>query len=126
MSDQKSPHVVTRKSALLAMLFTSPVFLLCVFLGKVEEGFGVWICAGIVVLSIIVRWDLRKSGWFWLVILIAALLQIPFIAFVPWTNRHMSFVSFLPFGVLDYAMVYGCIKLFEKLIAGNIRAGSGS
>lgn len=116
MSSQTSTHVLTRKTALLAMLFASPVFLLFIYLGKVEEGIGVWICVGMVAAAIIVRWDLRRSAWFWLAVLIAGLLQIPFAVFVPWTNRHMSFVSFLPFGVLDYAIVYGCIKLAEKII----------
>jgi hypothetical protein len=31
----------------------------------------------------------------------------------------MSFVSLLPFGVLDYVIVYGCIKLVEKIAKGN-------
>lgn len=111
----QSHNKVTRTAALLAMLFSSPIFLLFIYLHKVEQGIGAWICAGIVVVSIIVRWDLRKSAWFWVAILIGALLQLPFVVFVPWTNRYMSFVSFLPFGLLDYAMVYGCIKLAEKV-----------
>jgi hypothetical protein len=115
MNNQTSTHILTRKTALLAMLFASPVFFLFAYLGKVEEGIGVWICFGMVAAAIIVRWDLRGSAWFWLAVLIAVLLQIPFVVFVPWSNRHMSFVSFLPFGVLDYAIVYGCIKLAEKL-----------
>ncbi len=124
MNNQTSPRVLTRKSALLAMLLASPVLLLCIFLGKVEEGFGVWACAGLVILAIIARWDLRGSAWFWLAVLIASLLQIPFVLFVPWQNRHMSFVSFLPFGFLDYGMVYGCIKLAEKWITRSKEGSS--
>jgi hypothetical protein len=116
LQENQSQNKVTRTAALLAMLFSSPVFLFFIYLHKVEEGIGVWICAGIVAVSIIVRWDLRKSAWFWVAILIGALLQLPFVVFVPWSNRYMSFVSFLPFGLLDYAMVYGCIKLAEKMM----------
>jgi hypothetical protein len=100
------------------------VLLLFIYQGKVEEGIGVWICAGIVIVSMMVRWDLRRSAWFWVAILVAGLIQIPFIVFVPWSNRHMSFVSFLPVGLLDYALVYGCIKVAEKLTTKNGGAGS--
>ena len=116
LQENQSHNKVTRTAALLAMLFSSPVFLFFIYLHKVEEGIGVWICAGIVVVSIIVRWNLRKNAWFWVAILIGALLQLPFVMFVPWTNKYMSFVSFLPFGLLDYAVVYGCIKLAEKVM----------
>jgi hypothetical protein len=114
LKEKQPSRTFTRKVALLAMLFMSPVFILFICLDKLNEGIGVWICAGIVVGSIIVWWDLRKSVWFWTAIIIAALLQIPFIMFAPWTNRYMSFVSLLPFGILDYVIVYGCIKLAEK------------
>lgn len=98
------------------MLVASPVFLLFIWLGRVEQGIGVWICVGIVIAVIVVRWDLRGSIWFWLAVSVAGVLQIPFVVFVPWMNRHMSFVSFLPFGALDYIIVYGCIKLAENKI----------
>jgi hypothetical protein len=116
----KPPTILTQKLALLAMLFASPVFLLCIFLHRVDEGIGLWICAGIVVGFVLVRWDLRKYAWFWLAISIAVLLQIPFAIFVPWTDRYMSSVSLLPFGFLDYALVYGCVKLAEKLAARQV------
>ena len=124
MQENKSRSKVTRTAALLAMLLASPVFLFFIYLHKVEEGIGAWICAGIVVVSIIVRWDLRSSVWFWVAISIGALLQVPFVLFVPWTNRYMSFVSFLPFGLLDYALVYGCIKLAEKVASRGDTASS--
>lgn len=46
--------------------------------------------------------------------LFVGFLQIPFVLFVPWTNRYMSFVSLLPFGFLDFAIVYGCMTVIEK------------
>ncbi|MHB1937685.1 MAG: hypothetical protein ACYCOR_13995 [Acidobacteriaceae bacterium] len=124
LQENKSRSKLTRTAALLAMLLASPVFLFFIYLHKVEEGIGAWICAGIVVVSIIVRWDLRSSVWFWVAISIGALLQVPFVLFVPWTNRYMSFVSFLPFGLLDYALVYGCIKLAEKVMGRGDAASS--
>ena len=90
------------------------MFIVFAILGKPDEGIGAWICAGIVIGSSIVWWDLKRSVWFWMTILFAGLLQIPFILFVPWGNRYMSFVSLLPFGLVDFAIVYGCMTRIEK------------
>jgi hypothetical protein len=117
---EKRSRVFTRRIALLSMLVTSPIFILFVCLKRFDQGLGVWICSGIVVGSIMIWWDLRKSVWFWVAITVAVLLQIPFVLFVPWADRYMSFVSLLPFGFLDFVIVYGCIKLSEK---GEKRSG---
>ena len=111
---EKIPRIFTRTIAMWAMLIASPVFIVFAVLGKLDEGIGVWICTGIVMGSAIIWWDLRRSGWFWMTILFACLLQVPFILFVPWGNKYMSFVSLLPFGFVDFAIVYLCMGLIEK------------
>src|SRR5262249_14722918 len=105
---------LNREVALLAMLYSAPVFILFIASDKMGEGLGAWFATGIIVASITVNWDLRRNLWFWIAIMIAILLQIPFVQFVPWTDRYMSFVGLLAFGLLDYALVYGCIQLVRK------------
>jgi hypothetical protein len=73
------------------------------------------ICAGLVMLVIITRWDLRKHVWFWVVIILAAFVQVPLVLFIPWKNRNLTGISLLPVAVLDYVIVYGCVKLAEKV-----------
>jgi hypothetical protein len=115
-SDSKeAPPIVTSKSAYIAMLYSLPVLLLFIYLGKWETGIGAWICTGLVVLVIRIRWDLRKHVWFWIAIVFAVLLQVPFVLLVPWNNRYLTGISLLPIGVLDYAIIYGLIKLVEKM-----------
>ena len=116
---EKTPRIFTRTIAIWAMLIASPVFIVFAVLGKPDEGIGVWICTGIVIGSGIIWWDLKRSVWFWMTILFASFLQVPFILFVPWDNRYMSFVSLLPFGFVDYAIVYGCMTLIEKKTQGG-------
>jgi len=106
---------ITRGWALLAMLCLSPVFFLSIYFGHVKEGVGGWICTGMVVVTAKTQWHLRGHAWYWVVVILALLTQIPLVLFVPWDNRHLSFVSLLPVGVLDYVIVYGSFKFLEKL-----------
>jgi len=63
-----------------------------------------------------IYWDLRKRVWFWATITILVLLHVPLVLFVPWSNTDYPGVVLLPIGLLDLAIVYGCIKLVEKVM----------
>ena len=106
---------LSKKDGLLAMLYTSPIMMLFAFLGDWQRGLGAWICAGIVLLVIRTRWDLKDRGWFWMTVVITGFLQIPLVRYVPWSNTNLSYASLLPIGLLDYALVYGCVVLAEKV-----------
>lgn len=107
---------LTSKSAYIALLYASPVLLTFVFLGKWEMGIGAWICTGLVLLVVRSHWDLRGNYWFWLSIGVALLLQVPIVRLIPWGNRGLTGMSLLPLAVADYGLVYGCVKLAEKLM----------
>ncbi len=111
---------MTRKSAIAVMLLLSPLFFFFVHLGDLRKAGGSWACAGILVLTVRSRWDLRNRIWFWILTVFLALLQIPFILFFPWENKHLSYVGLLPAGALDYVIMYGSIKLAEKLTARGV------
>ena len=114
--DSKVPtRELTSKSAYVALLFALPVLLIFVAFGKWEMGIGAWICAGLVGLVMKSHWDLRESSWFWLSICVAILLQVPIVLLIPWGNRGLTGISLLPVAVVDYGLVYGCVKLAEKM-----------
>jgi len=43
-------------------------------------------------------------------------LHVPLILLIPWTSKSLPGVTLLPIALLDYAIVYGCIKLAEKVM----------
>ncbi len=112
----ESPREVTAKLAYVALLYALPVFILFSILGKWEEGIGAWVCTTIVLMVVQVRWDLRRYFWFWITIGFALFFQAPFVVLVPWNDRNVTWITVLPVGVWDYFLVYGCIKLAEKLM----------
>jgi hypothetical protein len=85
-------------------------------LGKVHLGVGAWICSGLVILVVRTRWDLRMHVWFWITIVFAELLQAPIVLLIPWEDRNLTWITFLPVAVLDYGLVYGCVRLVEKMM----------
>jgi hypothetical protein len=121
MTEGKDDHsgqpdnLLGRAAAYVAMLIALPVLLLFIYLGKFDRGIAAWICAGFIVGITRARWDSRKNPWFWVAILTAAFLQVPFVMFVPWTKKYQTMMTLLPFGIVDYVVINWCINLAEKL-----------
>ena len=125
--DSKVPtRELTSKAAYIALLYALPVLLIFAVLGSWEMGIGAWICSGLVLLVVKSHWDLRGSPWFWLSISLALLLQVPIVLLIPWGNRGLTGISLLPVGVVDYGLVYGCVKLAEKMATRDSKRGSQS
>jgi hypothetical protein len=112
----ESPRKLTVKVGYLILLCSSPILIAFAILGNVHLGFGAWICTVLVMFVVRTRWDLRRHVWFWIIIIIAELIQIPIVLVIPWSDRNLTWITFLPVAVLDYALVYGCIKLIEMML----------
>jgi len=126
-SDGKSPFDrLTRKSALIVLLCALPFFFLFAALGDPAKGRAAATCAGMIATAALIGWDLRKRAWFWVTIAILALLHIPVVLLIPWTNKNYPGIVLLPGALLDLAVVYGCIKLAEKLMTKKGGAGCAS
>jgi hypothetical protein len=69
------------------------------------------------IIAVRVRWDLKKHLWFWITVAIVAACQIPLVLFIPWTSKSYPGYALLPIGVLDFAVIYGAIKLAEKAVS---------
>jgi hypothetical protein len=120
----ESPHKITTKDAYLILLCLTPILIMFAVLGRIWIGFGAWMCSGLVSLVVRNRWDLRMHFWFWATIFLAGLLQIPLVLFMPWSDRSLTWFSFLPVAVVDFGLVYGSVKLVEKLMARRIQSVS--
>ena len=96
------------------------------FVGGLQLGIGAWICFTFVMLVVRIRWDLRRHAWFWITIVLALLLQIPLVLVIPWNNTNLTWITLLPVAVLDYAVVYGCVKLVEKMMKRSDGASSAT
>jgi hypothetical protein len=106
---------LTKKSAILLALCASPLFFLLAYLGDPGRGRAAAICAFVILLCAKIFWSLRRRILFWLTLTIVTLCHVPLILLIPWTNKNYPGVVLLPFAFPDFAIVYGALKLVEKM-----------
>jgi hypothetical protein len=111
---RSSDNLLTRKWTILAILFAAPVFFLFAYFGEPGRGRAAGISAAVIIMAARLRWDLRKKAWFWITVAIITGYHIPLILLVSWTDKSYPGYTLLPMAVLDFAIMYGAIKLVEK------------
>lgn len=115
-SSSQSPDVFTRKWLLVVILCMVPAFALFAYFG--DPGRGRAAAGSTIVLMYAARgcWDLRRHTWFWVTLTIFIALHVLLILLVPWSSKSYPGTALLPIAAVDYGIVYGAIKLIEKLM----------
>ncbi|MGD1106595.1 MAG: hypothetical protein ABR865_06080 [Terracidiphilus sp.] len=122
MSEKDPKQVLdtlTEKSSILLALCASPLFFLFAYLGDPGRGRAAAISAFLILLCAKIFWSLRKYVLFWFALTIVTLSQIPLIWLIPWSNRDYPGVVLLPLALPDFAIIYGILKLVEKMTRGS-------
>lgn len=115
--DNAKPHLTTEgKFALLMIVCELSLFVIFLILGKPILGISVCVCAALLATALRSTWELHEHAWYWMAVAVAVLLQPLFVLYIPWTNRAFRGTALLPFGLLDYVAVWGCIKITEKMM----------
>jgi len=118
MSEKDPKQVLdslTEKSSILLALCASPLFFLFVYLGDPGRGRAAAISAFLILLCAKIFWSLRKYVLFWFALTIVTFSQIPLIWLIPWSNRDYPGVVLLPLALPDFVIIYGILKLVEKM-----------
>ncbi len=110
-----SKNALTSRWGLVAGLCSLLPFFLLAYLGDPGRGRAAAICVAVVIVAARARWDLKNYGWFWGTLALVIILHIPLILLVPWTSKSYPGITLLPVAVVDYAIVWACIKLAEKV-----------
>lgn len=72
--------------------------------------------AAIIVLTIIMRWKLKRHVWFWLTTIIFAVLHVPLILFVPWTTKWIPAFVIIPIGIADLYVLLWVLSVVGKFM----------
>lgn len=97
------------------MVLTTPVIIPFAYWGHFEMGEKAWFCISMTIIAIRARWSARRHRWFWWAVLVAAGLQIPILVYGLWRYQGFPVWSYLPLSMADFFLVYGCIKISERL-----------
>jgi hypothetical protein len=114
-NESQSDELFSRKWLLLVCLCLVPLFLLFGFLGYPGKGRAATLFAGVVATAIRASWNLRKHVWYRVTVTTLSALHLLLVLLVPWPSGSFPAVALLPVAVADFAIVYGSIKLAEKL-----------
>lgn len=116
MKSNQSPDVFSRKWLLIVILCMVPLFFLFALSGDPGRGREAAISGGLIAMAIKARWDLRKYAWFWAIAAVLIALHMFLVFRVPWTDKSYPAYTLLPFGMLDYGIMYGTFKLAEVMM----------
>ncbi|HZY71911.1 MAG TPA: hypothetical protein VFE22_02250, partial [Edaphobacter sp.] len=94
-------------------LCTAPIMLPFAYANHAARGENAWLVTMIILAVIRIRWELRSQTWFWIVVVLIGAAHIPIILCAPWTNSHYLGYAMAPLIFIDFAAVYGVVKLVE-------------
>lgn len=113
--DSKQPRLTPEgKFALMVIACMFPLFVIFLALDKPVLGVSICVCVAVVLTALRSTWDLHEHNWYWVAVVISLLIQPLFVIYVPWSNHAYRGTALLPFGMLDYLFVWGCIKLTQR------------
>jgi hypothetical protein len=113
---EEKPRELTGKFIYLAMLCSSPVLLIFIYLGRTDQGFGASASAAVVLLAMRSSWNLRKHVWFWVAIALVVLIQVPIVLLIPWGGKGINGRGVFPIALLNGGISYGLLKLADIAI----------
>ena len=116
LNANQSPDLFTRKWLLVVILCMIPPFVLFAFLGH-DPGRGRAASGSTIVIMYAARacWNLRRYTWFWVMLTIFIVVHILLVLLIPWTSKSYPGLILLPIAAMDFGIMYGCIKLAEKI-----------
>ena len=116
VNSSQSTDVFTRKWLLVVILCGAIPFVLFAFLANDPgRGRAAAISTAVILYAARACWNLRAYAWFWVALTLMIALHLLLVLLVPWTSKSYPGLILFPIGVVDYFLVYGALKLVEKV-----------
>jgi hypothetical protein len=93
--------------------------LLFLELGRLDLARPSLITTAVIVLTIVMRWKLRKHAWFWGAIAIFAAIHVPLILFIQWTTKWIPALLIAPIGIADLYLMLWILSIVGKFMEGS-------
>jgi len=90
------------------------------------RGDAAGISLAILILSVRNFWYLKRHVWFWLDMAALTLVHVVLVIVIPWTDRSIPAPELWPIGIADFAVIWGVVKLTEKMMNQRDSAGSSA
>jgi hypothetical protein len=103
-------------SGVVTAAIVLPASLIVYHFGGADMAISTFLCLGMVVFAALLKWNLRKFVWFWIVLSIVTALQVPVILGVHWPAHWVHGVVLLPVCIVDLLILLGIIRLVEGVM----------
>jgi hypothetical protein len=107
----------------LALWFILPfsvvVESLFAFFGQLEIGMGLGVAVGMLAIAMRATWHLHGYRWYWVAVTVSALLEVPGIFAAQLSHHAITGKGVLLFAYPDFFVVWGSIKLAERLMMSS-------
>ena len=100
--------------ALKVILCLAPVMALSFSVGRADLGRPACLAIGASALAIRQKWEFHCRMWFWFVVAGVALMHLPLLVYVVFSNRWIPAVLMMPFALADYVIMIGAIQIAAK------------
>ena len=107
-----------RKWIFIGAAFGLPVLVLVAYLLDLGSGFAAGVAVYMIVLNAGVFWRSRQHAWFWSTIIAMVTLHSLLVVAIPWPKTKLPGRALLPFGLLDFFLIFGSMKL-ARLLCSN-------
>jgi hypothetical protein len=102
---------------LIWMALCLPVILIFDHFGRMNMALPTLNCGAVLGLLIFIRWKLRRSVWFWIVMTVIAALHVLLIWYVPWTTKWVPAIAIGAIDSVDFCIVLWILGVVGKLDA---------
>lgn len=121
MTETMTTEIVTERTVkrwgLIALLLSLPVAIIVSHFVDSGRGRAAGVSLALMILAIRAFWYLKQRAGFWMTIAALTIIHVVLIVAIPWTSRSIPAPALWPIGIADFAAIYGCVKLAEKLMS---------
>ena len=115
MSDEKPESVLRNLLQIAAIAAVSFIFFFFIVPNQPGKGGAIAVFAVGGGMAMRACWNLRHYAWFWITLTAIFGVQGWLIFVVPWSAERFPGIILVPIGLVDFAFVYGVVKLVQRL-----------
>lgn len=115
MSDEKPESVLRSLLQIAAAAAVSFIFFFFIVPNQPGKGGAIAACTVGGVMAMRACWSLSRYAWFWITFAAIFFIQGCLIFVLPWSTERFPGIILVPIGLVDFAFVYGIVKLIQRL-----------
>ena len=97
-----------------------PLYLLFSAFGNAGRGTAAACFGGAIIITVRLRWEMRRQVWFWAVVGSLVLLHLAIVLLIPWPNRNYTLPIVLPVGIVDVLAISLLIQFLAKRLGFSV------